>query len=130
MIKILGMFITFIFGLQSLALAAKSDEMAVIDGKQYQLYVDAQAGIIISKSCHKKNNKYNCDAFKALKKASFKNVNITGGANPGAVMCRPLGGQVVLARDEKKNETTYCQFPDGSLIANGSITFHARQNDH
>jgi len=122
------MLLTFIV-VNSLTTVAAKDEIAMIDGKDYPLYIDKKAGIIINRECHSANGKFDCQAAKALKKASFKTVKIEGGANPGAVMCAPLGGRVVLSVDARKNETTYCQFPDGSLVANGTITFHARQND-
>lgn len=105
------------------------EDAAFINGKKILLYVDRKAGIIVNHDCRKKDGSLKCSAVKALAKATLKNITLEGGANPGAVLCGGLGGQVVLSVDDHKNETSYCQFPDGSLVANGSITFHARKND-
>ncbi|HAZ13667.1 MAG: hypothetical protein A2X86_16295 [Bdellovibrionales bacterium GWA2_49_15] len=127
----IGPFTTVLTLLISLASAsgAMVEEMAFINGKTIPLFVDQAAGLIIDRYCHKTRGKFDCQAVKALEKASLRDVIIDGGANPGAVVCLKLGGQVVLSVDVKKNETSYCQFKDGSLVANGSITFHARKND-
>ena len=105
------------------------DDNAIIKGKTIQLHVDRAAGIIINRYCHKTNGKYDCQAIKALAHASFVEVIIKGGANPGAIICLKLGGRVVLSVDRDRNENSYCQFKDGSLAASGSIAFHARKND-
>lgn len=126
----IGAFSALIFAMFAANAGVPSvEEAAFINGKKILLYVDRKAGIIVNHDCRKRDGTLNCHAVKALKKASLKNVMIEGGANPGAVLCGGLGGIVVLAVDSHKNETSYCRFPDGSVVASGSITFHARKND-
>lgn len=122
----LVLMMSFLFGA-----AAFGQEVAHLSGKQVALHYDFKARLLISRSCLKSSGKFDCDAYRALKRLTLRNLEekLEGGANPGAVACVAVGGSVVVSVDALKNETSYCKFADGSLVANGSVAARARLND-
>lgn len=64
-----------------------------------------------------------CQAARATQGKGFKGLVISGGQNPGAVICEKLKGQVTYGFDSRKNETTFCRFNDQSMISTGSLTY-------
>jgi len=88
--------------------------------------------LTLSKSCEPKSGEYSCDAYSALKKASFAKAmkQVSGSLNPGSVICKSItGGTVVLGLSEKGNENSFCRFKDGSMVDNGSLVYYGRKND-
>ncbi len=86
----------------------------------------------ISATCSRKNGQLGCDAYAALKKVSMKTLagELAGGVEPGAVMCvKALAGKVVLGVDRQRNENSFCQLRDGSMVSLGGLAYHARKND-
>ncbi len=58
-----------------------------------------------------------CSAYRAIADATdAKLPPLKGGQNPSAVLCRLVGGVVVIGRDAKFNEQCFCGFRDRSLI--------------
>ena len=41
--------------------------------------------------------------------------------NPGAALCRTLGGQVVLGTNERGSQNSFCEASDGSLVDLSSL---------
>jgi putative hemolysin len=98
-----------------------------VQGKSLQLTEDKNRHLTISTSCVKGEGSYSCDAYSGLKKLVGKGwPHRKGGANPGAVLCtESAGGKVVLAQDEKGNQNSFCEFPDGSYVSSGSLRYAA-----
>lgn len=86
-------------------------------------------GILISKICLTES----CEAQKALKKVSLKNIpseKFSGGKNPGAVACtESVKGKIVYLKDLSGNENTFCFFEDKSMVSTGTIATYASRND-
>ena len=120
-----------------LALALRSavaaESVWKIDDKAIQLFEDKEKHWVISKSCRSEQGVLNCDAVRAARKASLSKAagphSQDGGANPGARVCETVGGEVVIAVDQDRNERSFCRFGDQSLIESGSLHYHAMRND-
>ena len=91
---------------------------------------DSGKHLTLSKQCLKGAELF-CLAFESTKKASLKSIygRLQGGVNPGAVICRGVGGQVIVGVDSEKNENSFCLFSDRSLIDNGSLVYFGSNND-
>jgi hypothetical protein len=79
-----------------------------------------------------KPEQFKCEAARALRESLKKDIQITGGQNPGAVICNTLNAKVVYAL-RKGSQITVCQFADGSMVSNGSLSyahFQAKKSDH
>ena len=49
-------------------------------------------------------------------------LNIRGGKNPGAALCKAVHhGVVIIGSDEKGNKNSFCKFSDQSFIASSSL---------
>ena len=99
-------------------------------GKQFvEFSKDENAGTMLSSFCEHKE----CDARKALKNISFKNINteaLKGGKNPGAVLCHQMKeAHLVYLKDLQGNENTFCQFKDNSMASSSTLATFARRND-
>jgi hypothetical protein len=85
--------------------------------------------LLISKNCANKP----CEAKNILKIVSLKNItskDLTGGKNPGAVICHKLkNANLVYLRDLKGNDNSFCLFADKSFVSSGSLEIQARKND-
>jgi putative hemolysin len=84
---------------------------------------------VLSTSCLK-GSKLDCDAYDGLKKAVAHGLpQRKGGANPGAVLCsEAAGGKAIVSLDDKGNQSSFCQFPDGSVVSMGSLRRAAAAN--
>lgn len=68
------------------------------------------------------DNKRSCKAIDAYKSTIDPKTNLYGGARVGSVICRnQFKSKVVILRDDKKNENSFCEFDDGTLIEIGSL---------
>ena len=90
--------------------------------------------LTISKNCRRElqsHQSWNCDAHRALRKATMRGVRIpTGlGTNPGIPICRRVGGTVVIGTTAQGDQNAFCRFGDGSLVDTGSLHAFARKND-
>lgn len=111
----------------SLSLSA-STEIWKLGGEFIEMKRDEKSGLLLSSSCHQK-----CEAWKFLKKASLKNLSsekLSGGKNPGAVLCHDeKSAEVVFLKDLKGNDNSFCLFKDKSFVSSSSIEIEARKND-
>lgn len=99
-------------------------------GDQFvSVFEDKKENLLYANSC----KKYNCDALKETKKLSWKQLpadSLTGGKNPGAVLCKQyLKQSIIYLRDMQGNETSFCQFKDKSFISSSSLSVIASNND-
>lgn len=85
--------------------------------------------LLLSASCLTPTRKLWCQAYDALKEATTIGMDTSGGRNPGAVICRRVGGWVSIFRDEKGNQMSFCGFDDGSEVSSGSLYARALKND-
>lgn len=80
---------------------------------------DKELSAFVSKSCQK-----TCEAIKFIessKKIDEAKLDLSGGKNPSSVKCKELGGRVHLYEDEKKNQQTFCEANDGSMISTNAL---------
>jgi putative hemolysin len=98
-------------------------------GKKQEMVRIADQELLVDRLCWSHRN--TCKALLKLPQATLSAVRgeLSGGRNPGAVVCLKLGGESVVGLDVRGNENSFCRFDDGSLISNGSLHAHAREND-
>jgi hypothetical protein len=87
--------------------------------------------LLITSNCLKESGKFDCQAYHALKRASFVThpVSLVGGIDPGAAMCKAVGGEVVTGLDRRRNQAGFCSFSDGSIVGHDTIHYYASTND-
>lgn len=82
-------------------------------GKEYAFQRTAN-GDLISKECK--------DCMASKLKPKYARVKITGGMNPGAVLCKKaLKSEVVIGVDKEGNQQSFCLFKDKSMVSTGSL---------
>ena len=102
-----------------------------ISGKYFRFLELKDKFMTISESCRKTNGRLQCDAYSALRRASFGRLSVAPppGADPGPSLCLDIGGTPELSHDEHENENMICDFSDGSKTTTGSVHAHALLND-
>ena len=100
-----------------------------VAGTEQVFLRDEANHLTLSEACARKPK--TCLAMKAAKSATTYGLSasLRGGANPGSVICTAQGGNVIWVVDTEGNETTLCEFPDHSMITNGSLRHYASLND-
>lgn len=89
----------------------------------YLLSYNPSTKILISDTCVDESQsleKSKCESAKALKNKNIKidAVHFRGGKNPGAVACTEgLKKKIIILRDSKDNENSFCVFEDESMIS-------------
>lgn len=77
----------------------------------------------ISSHCLKKDTK--CDALNTINnppKIQFNKGDFNGGKNPGAVICKKFKNTyVIIAKDLKGNQQSFCVFKDNSMVSTGIL---------
>lgn len=90
---------------------------------------DEGSKLTVSADCLKDDGSFSCDATKGLKDLSWKKRK-KGDMNPGSALCqKQLKGTVVVGKDAAGDESSFCRFPDGSMVDSGSLIYRARKND-
>ena len=104
-----------------------------IEKKPIEIIRDDEQHLTINKSCRiPSKNTYNCQAYRALKTATYKPISTQRreGQNPGTLICSLYSAtHIAIGYDEERNENSYCIFPDGSMIDSGTLFYHALEND-
>jgi len=81
----------------------------------------------ISAGCRTPTGQMDCDALRFARGGQQVTLapqeKMRMGA-PGAMVCNHIKNQLVTGRDPKGNEDGFCVFPDGSMIATGSLEYH------
>ena len=84
----------------------------------------------LSASCRRPQEKLACDAYREYQKLKtgtlpdFKSDDHNSSANRGALICKLiLHRNVLIAVSEEQNESSFCQFKDGSWLGTGSIAY-------
>lgn len=101
----------------------------LIAEKRVSFFWDEARRIGVSSACRVADFS-SCQALRALQRAKpghLPGAQGSGGVNPGAWVCRKLGGRVVLGRDSDQNENAFCRFDDDSFVDCGSLHWWARQ---
>lgn len=90
----------------------------------YLFNLHSSTNVLISENCFNEEvslEKSSCDAAKILKQKKTLVVPgnaFSGGKNPGAVACGvALKKQVIVLKDSKNNENSFCVFDDQSMIS-------------
>lgn len=95
------------------------------DGGAAQEFLEFSAEKVkVSASCAKPDGTLDCDAMKLLRRG--KTVQLTGaelggGIAPGLLICKKLQIPSTVGRSAKGDEDGFCSFPDGSMVAHGSV---------
>jgi putative hemolysin len=119
----------FLFGLLSRgAFAGKESSRQRnfwIDGKPVRMIWSAGAESWASEVCAKKKAA-DCGALRLLsvlrnEKPMIEKRGLSNGQNPSTHLCKKLGGELVLARTEKKSEWFFCRAGDGSMISAAAL---------
>lgn len=100
----------------------------------YLFNLESKSQILISESCLNENTNLEnskCEAAQAFKYKSSLDVDskeFAGGKNPGAVACTiGLKKKIVILKDSKDNENSFCIFDDQSMIS--AINLHILLKD-
>jgi len=101
-----------------------------IEKKNVKFTQFAETQMMISKDCDA-NSPNSCEAMKVLNQISFSFLKskIKGDVNPGAVLCKEVGGKEQLGVDKDQNEDTFCKFSDGSQVSCNALFLYSQKND-
>jgi hypothetical protein len=81
----------------------------------------------ISAGCRQPTGQMDCEALRFARRGPTVELDARerGRAVPaGATICVKLHNQLTTGRDPRGNEDGFCIFPDGSMIATGSLEYH------
>jgi putative hemolysin len=68
-----------------------------------------------------------CLAIRFVKeKHPVPKLRLTGGKNPASAKCEHLGIKVVVMKDSRGNEQSFCEFADGSLMDSNAVARSTR----
>lgn len=103
--------------------SAQAKSIFTIENKKVTFLEIEKENLTLSKNCQSGVG-LRCAAYTAFLRKS--NVALTqedliGGKNPGSVKCRRLGGTVVIGKDSRQNENSFCKFEDNSFVECGSL---------
>lgn len=95
----------------------------------YLFNYHAPTNTLISENCFNEEvslEKSKCEAAQILKRkktlVAEKGAG-SGGKNPGAVVCKDLlKKKIIILKDQKNNENSFCSFDDGSMISAITLT--------
>jgi hypothetical protein len=120
--------IALLFALTALAADLPKTEFSFLQGK-FTFVTDEANKLTVSSDCLKEDGSLKCDATSGLKNLSWKKRK-KGDENPGSALCqKQLKGTVVVGKDAAGDESSFCRFPDGSMVDSGSLIYRARKND-
>lgn len=121
--KILLSLLIFSYGYGQ-SLNAADFEIWRFEKKHYLLIHEPQDQYPVSEHCIEKIN--SCKALETLqenKKYTLKKDVLSGGKNPGAIVCSEiLKENVLILSDSLGNVASFCQFKDGSSISTQALT--------
>lgn len=116
------------FGTETVQEPGFTEDRFLIDSKWMIFHYHKESRLLVTPECFEKKKK--CQALKKLDEAKLSLLSEEdrqGGKNPGAQICKKLGGKVFIARDPEGNQNSFCRFKDDSLIGNGSLLHRAYQ---
>lgn len=94
-----------------------------IGNQFFPMIKESKRGVLISVGCEQKKMK--CDAYSALmspKNYKLNEEDLSGGKNPGAVACKKhYNAEILILKDARNNENSFCKFKDGSLVSASAI---------
>lgn len=102
---------------------SNTEKIFQLENRQVTM-VEMNDHLLFSQNCFKgKSLRKSCQAFAVTKKTGkLGKLKFSGGENPGALICKKVGGEVVWAKDAGQNQNTLCQFKDETFISTGSLT--------
>lgn len=100
-------------------------------GQQVQLIRYPAENVRVSAQCRSAAGQLACDALRFIRsgqpvkmtRAQLSDVRTSAGVK----VCQQLNQPIVTAHDASGNEDSFCQFPDGSLLATGSLEQYGMQ---
>lgn len=127
-----GLFVAFMIS-PELGLAAERVRVTYSFPKARTVEFIEEGDYLVSGECEKKAGaKFDCDAVRLAAKVSFRSIpksRFRGGAESGAVLCSWHSKKLVVGRDHKKGEASFCVLEDGSMIGTSSLSAIAQDND-
>lgn len=108
-------------------LFASKEKIFNINGEDIKFISLESKKVLISATCVSKNKISKCEAATAIQKANIKETKPNNqGSNPGALVCvEQFKGEILMARDAKGNETSFCKFKDASILSTGTLGYYA-----
>lgn len=103
----------------------------LVEGRETRFF--ATEDFTLDAECEKKPGRYDCDAYRALARASRKLIQDrarNNGVADGPLICRALKGAVFIGRLPNGTENSFCKFRDGSLVSAASLAAAAGKNDN
>ena len=110
----------FLFSFSPIALAVDTSHIPVYQFGEKRVFMHNLFGnIFVNKSC--KNT--NCLAYKNARKKHTIPKGLRGGKNPASAICtQVLNSVVVIGKNQKGHQQSFCRFKDKSLLMlNSSI---------
>lgn len=97
----------------------------LVEGKSKTLCWHVKLEGWVSPECIKKGSS-ECGAVKianlaAKKLIAKKDLDLTGGKNPGSLLCAELGGKVMYSRLSDGSQLIFCEAHDGTLVDSNVI---------
>jgi hypothetical protein len=84
----------------------------------------------VSAQCRSATGQLACDALKFLRSSppvQMKRAQLDGRTSAGVKVCKQMNQPIVTAHNASGNEDSFCKFPDGSLLATGSLEQYGMQ---
>lgn len=94
------------------------------DGQRLQLLYYTRENVRVSAQCRTPDGQLACDALRFLRSGAPVDMPrqlLDGRTSAGVKACRKMNQQVLVVRNAMGAEDSMCKFPDGSLLANGSL---------
>lgn len=99
-------------------------QVSTSSGELIHLTYVKNENLLLSTGCVVER-KIKCKAYdesiREMRSKAAESWNITLEHNPGSSLCKKLNRSIIIAQDQNKNELSFCQFEDGSLISSGSL---------
>lgn len=93
-------------------------------GTQMQFLYYQADNVRVSAQCRSATGQLACDALRFLRSGqpvAMKRAQLDGRTSAGVKVCKQMNQSMVTAHNASGNEDTFCKFPDGSMLATGSL---------
>lgn len=101
------------------------------DGGTQMAFIYYQAdNVRVSAQCRSASGQLACDALRFIRNGqpvAMKRAQLDGRTSAGVKVCKQMSQPMVTAHNSSGNEDTFCKFPDGSMLATGSLEQYGMQ---
>lgn len=99
-------------------------------GQQLPFIYYTADNVRLSAQCRSAAGQLTCDAARFIRTGQpvqMKRASLDGRQSAGVKVCRQMNQQIVTAHNASGNEDSFCKFPDGSMLATGSLEQYGMQ---